>query len=125
MELVNILLSQGLDITRTFIMLEDSNIPNSKILATMPGQNFTTNITSTEFSAFDWYQKAIGNTSQLILIHKQEDPFKGGIDLALGYVMGFKTGNLRGAFGVHFNTDAMKGLLNPLIYRISGTNDTQ
>lgn len=104
-------------------MVEDTSEADSKILATMPGQNFTTDITSTEFSGFDWYQNAIGNTSEFMMIHKTDDPFNGGVDLALGYVMGFETGNLRGAFGVFFNTKAIKDLLNPLIYRTSSTKN--
>lgn len=116
-----------IDITRTFIMLEDTSGADIKILATMPGQNFTTDITSAEFSAFAWYQSAIANNSELVKIVDQTDPFNGGIEIVLGYAMGFQTGNLRGAFGVHFNKDAMEGLVDDLVLRAteSGSNTTK
>ena len=99
-------------------MLENTDVSSTaKILTTMPCQNFTSLITDAEFSAFSWYQEAIANTSALVLIHKQDDPFKGGLDLALGYAMGFQTGNFRGVFGVMFSTKAMRRIIHPLISR--------
>jgi hypothetical protein len=103
-------------------MLEDTSGVNMQMLATMPGQNFTTDITSAQFSAFSWYEEAITNTSKLISIIKQDDPFNGGINLVLGYVMGFQTGNLRGVFGVHFNENQIERLVYDLVERASGSS---
>jgi hypothetical protein len=103
-------------------MIEDTSGTNIKILATMPGQNFTTDITSAEFSAFSWYQAAIANTSDLVKIISKLDPFNGGIELELGYAMGFQTGNLRGAFGVHFNKDSLEELIDDLVLRATYSN---
>lgn len=117
--LIRIGLNSNVDITRLFIMLEeaDGTTPPKRILATMPGQNFTKDITNDEFAAFTWYQEALADTNKLVFIHKQADPFNGGIQFAIGYCMGFRVGTLRGVVGVQFNTIQMERLILPLFYR--------
>jgi len=51
-----------INIIRTFIMLEDtSQSTPHMILATMPGQYFSQELTSSEFSNFEWYKQAISS----------------------------------------------------------------
>lgn len=119
LNIIRIGFNSDVDITRSFIMLEDTSGTDVKILATMPGQYFSTDITSTQFSSFSWYTSAIADTTQLIKIDRQSDPFNGGLDLAVGFVMGFTSGTLRGVVGVHYNTYAIQQLVYPLFDRSS------
>ena len=85
--LIRIGYNSDVDATRLFIMLEenDGSGVTKQILATMPGQYFTQNITSSEFSSFSWYNEALSNKTKLVKILKQNDPFYGGMDFAVGF----------------------------------------
>ena len=107
---IRIGLDSDIDVTRSFLMLEvdDGSGTTQQVLATMPGQYFNSDITSTQFTSFSWYQEAIANNSQLVTIKKQDDPFNGGLDLAVGYAKGFTSGDIQGAIGVLYSTDTIK-----------------
>jgi len=88
--------NSDVDITRTFIMLEDTTDPltTKQILATIPGQTFSQSFTSVEFTEHEWYNSAIGTLTK---INRNQDdakldPFYGGIDMAAGFCMRFTNG---------------------------------
>jgi len=105
--------NSNINITRSFIMMEDTNSTTpSQILATIPGQKFTTNIDSNTFTNFSWYQKAIKNNDLLVTINKQSDPFNGGLENPSGFVKGFTVENFRGVVGVMYTSQDIKELLS-------------
>ena len=106
----------NINIARTFIMLEETPTQGtpSQILATMPGQYFSQNLETSEFSNFSWYQKAIANNETLVTINRQSDPFYGGIDGVVGFCKGIQVSNLRGVIGVMYTVKDIENLLLPL-----------
>ena len=119
--LIRIGYNSDVDASRLFIMLEenDGSGTTKQILATMPGQYFTKNITSSEYSSFSWYTEALANNTKLVKILKQSDPFYGGMNLDVGFCKGFAVGNFKGVVGIMFNTDTFDKLISPLLGRSS------
>ena len=68
-------INSDINITRTFIMIENSTT-SSQMLATIPGQSFNQSLSSSEFSSFSWYKNAL-STSDLVMISRSTDPFYG------------------------------------------------
>ena len=98
-------------------MLEDQTDTSKKIVATIPGQNFTSDINS-NFSSFDWYDEAVSNTSKLVRIaNTTNDPFSGNMNFSIGYAMGLQVGNINGVIGVHYDYDSVHNLIQPLVSR--------
>ena len=106
-------INSDINITRTFIMLEDTST-SSKMLATIPGQSFNQPLSDAEFSNFPWYENAV-SSNNLVMISKSTDPFYGWIPEAIGFWKGFKIGTtMQGAVGVFFNASQIETLLSPL-----------
>jgi hypothetical protein len=65
-------------------MIKDT-VNNKEILATFPGQNATIN----SFTTYDFYNKAMLNTSEYVTMTLRTDPFNTGIPKIVGYCKGF------------------------------------
>ena len=106
----------NIDISRTFIMINDTGatLEKMQILATFPGQNFNQKLTSEEFSNFTWYMDALVDDSLIISIDKQADPFYGGINNPSGFCKSFKIGTLQTVVGVLYNESNIETLISPL-----------
>mmetsp|Transcript_3631 Transcript_3631/g.3068 ORF Transcript_3631/g.3068 Transcript_3631/m.3068 type:complete len:424 (+) Transcript_3631:221-1492(+) len=103
----------NINITRTFIMMQDITNPDTmEMLATIPGQQFEQNINTDEFLNFPWFKSALLDTDKLIKINMQADPFHGGLTKTTGFAKGFRVGNYQGAVGVMFSDEDIHNLLS-------------
>lgn len=106
----------NINIGRTFIMINDTSATTKKkqILATIPGQEFKTVLTSDQFGSLPFYTEALSNKAKIVAIDKQADPFNGGLVDSLGFCQGYKINNLELVVGIFFTVKDLENLIAPL-----------